>query len=122
MVRIKLGDINNTHSTMPGINNRHPINILYCYFLLHIVILLLCKLNISSEQGSIGFTLLFLVVQNLREVNSSGHCNKHVVDDVLETWYPQRKTLKGAFGFKTGGTPAEEVIPFFGESLWPRSN
>lgn len=49
MVRIKLYDINKTHSTMPGMNNQHSINVLYCYFLLHIVILLLSKLDVSLD-------------------------------------------------------------------------
>lgn len=55
-------------------------------------------------------------------MNSSGHYNKHVVDNVFETWYPQRKTIKGAFDFKNCGTSAEEVSPFFVESLWTSSN
>lgn len=40
VVRIELGNVNNTLITMPGVNNKHSINMKHdcCHFLLHIII------------------------------------------------------------------------------------
>lgn len=80
VVRIKLDGINKVFSTMPGTDNRYPINVLYCYFLHY---------NFIAFQLQLRYywvCRLFLEVYNLREVNDSGHCNKHAADNVLETW------------------------------------
>lgn len=70
---------------MPGINGKHSVNVKHYYddgfFLFHVIICLLSKL-VSLNWGSNGVYTLFSVVQTLREVDSSGHCSKHMA----KTW------------------------------------
>lgn len=86
---IKLDNVNNALSTMPGINNKHSINMkcyyYFCYFLFHITILLLSKL-VSLDEGTHGICKPCLVfLQSLREVCSSGHCNnEHMVESLKQ--------------------------------------
>lgn len=89
---------------MPGINNKHSINVkcYCCYFLLHIIILLLYRV-VSLNLGSSGVCELFSVFQNLWKGDSSGHHNKYMTDGISETWYPQGRIQKGSFMLKSWG-------------------
>lgn len=83
---IKLDNVNNALSTMPGINGKHSMNVkcyyYFCYFLFHITILLLSKL-VSLDEGSHGICKPCLVfLRNLRDVDSSGHCNEYMVESL----------------------------------------